>query len=186
VAAARERRQHQRQQRERVEEAAKLCSEVLTAGWQETVADRAADYVTQATLRRLVRRRLKRQCKALAQLASTILAGRQHSHELIGRSAGWLVSCLGGSEVTQVFARELASRLPLPSDARLIAVGRGLQITGVLLCVFEGRELTRCQCFIDLAVTESTERVKRILVAALDDWSGLAAFPPSRRTHTWT
>ncbi len=121
---------------------------------------------------------------ALAQLASAILTGKQKSHDLVGRSAGWLVSRLGGNEVTQVFARELASRLPLPSDANLIAVARSLQVTGVLLCVFDGRDLTRCQCFIDLAVTESTARVKAILVAALDDWTGLAAFPPTQGVHT--
>ncbi len=92
VAAARERRERERRQRQRVEESASLCSEVVTSGWQEAVADRAADYVTQATLRRLVRRRLKRQCKALPQLASAILAGKQKSHDLVGRSAGWLAS----------------------------------------------------------------------------------------------
>jgi len=104
---------------------------------------------------------------------------------LAGLRGGWRPR-LRGNEVTQVFARELASKLPLPSDAKLIAVARGLQITGVLLCVFDGRDLTHCQCFIDLAVAESTARVKAILVAALDDWTGLAAFPPSQRVHTST
>ena len=35
-----------------------------------------------------------------------------------------------------------------------------------------------------LAVAESKARVKQLLVAALDDWTGLAAFRPSTRART--
>lgn len=185
VAAARQRRRWERQKRDRVEEAAKFCSDVLTAGWQDAVTDRVAGYITdKATRRRLVRRRPKRQCTALAQLASAILAAKQKTHDLVGRSTEWLASYFGAGEVAQVVARELASKLPLPSDAQFVAVARGLQITGILLCVVDGRELIRCPCFIDLALAESKARVKQILVAALDDWTGLAAFRPSNRART--
>jgi hypothetical protein len=120
----------------------------------------------------------------LARLASAVLAGKEKSHDLIGRSAGWLVSRLNGSEIAQVFARELVSKLPLPTDPKLVAVARSLQVTGVLLCAFDRRDLTHCQCFIDLALIEAGSRVKSILTAALDDWTGLAAFPPTQRTPT--
>jgi hypothetical protein len=96
----------------------------------------------------------------------------------VGSFAGWLTSLIGGDEVTKAFARELATRIPLPPDARLVAVARGLQVTGVLLCVANGDDLTRCQCFIDLALAETKTRVKKILLAAVDDWTGLAAYPP--------
>ncbi len=158
---------------------------MLTGSWQDAVTDRVASYITSpATRRRLVRRRPRRQCRALALLAAAILAGKQQAHDLVGQSAGWVVSRLGAGEVAQVVARELAARLPLPSDAQLVAVARGLQITGILLCVVDGRDLTRCPCFIDLALAESKTRVKQCLVAALDDWTGLAAFRPSTRAHT--
>jgi hypothetical protein len=41
-----------------------------------------------------------------------------------------------------------------------------------------GRELTNCQCFIDLALTESKEQVKQILIAGMSGWTGLARFGP--------
>jgi hypothetical protein len=64
------------------------------------------------------------------------------------------------------------------ADAKLVATARGVQVTGVLLCLANGDDLTRCQCFIDLALTETKTRVKKVLVAAMTDWTGLAAFPP--------
>jgi hypothetical protein len=32
-----------------------------------------------------------------------------------------------------------------------------------------GRELTGCQCFIDLALTESKDQVKRIFIGGMSD-----------------
>lgn len=63
-------------------------------------------------------------------------------------------------------------------------MARGLQITGILVCVVDGQDLIRCPFFIDLALAESKARVKQILVAALDDWTGLAAFRPSTHART--
>lgn len=60
-------------------------------------------------------------------------------------------------------------------------VARGLQVTGILLCLVDGRDLTRCQCFIDLALAETKSRVKQILLAAMDDWTRLATYTPSSR-----
>jgi hypothetical protein len=60
----------------------------------------------------------------------------------------------------------------------MTAVARGMQITGVLLCVMGGRDLTKCQCFIDMALTESKERVNQILVGGMSDWTSLAWFTP--------
>lgn len=77
----------------------------------------------------------------------------------------------------RAFTRELATNIPLPYEARAIAVARGAQITGVLLCAINGEDLTRCQCFIDLALEETKTVVKKILLAGADDWVGLAAFP---------
>ena len=44
------------------------------------------------------------------------------------------------------------------------------------MCVMDNRDLTRCECFIDLAMMETREQVKRMLVAAMSDWTGLARF----------
>jgi hypothetical protein len=38
----------------------------------------------------------------------------------------------------------------------------------------ENTPLDRCQCFIDLALAETKERVKQVLATALDDWTARA------------
>jgi hypothetical protein len=40
------------------------------------------------------------------------------------------------------------------------------------------QDLTHCQCFIDLALNETKERMKKLLAAAVDDWAHLARFTP--------
>lgn len=38
--------------------------------------------------------------------------------------------------------------------------------------------LTECECFIDLALAETKERVNQILVASMSDWTSLKKFAP--------
>lgn len=169
--------------KKRVEDAATFCAELLTDGWQKTVENKAAEYVGERTLRRLSRRR-RRHCKLLAKFAADVLAGKKWAHDVVGSLVQWLVSLLGGNWFVQVLARKLASKLPLPWDAKLIAVSRGIQIIGVFLCVANDRDITKCQCFIDLAVEETKTRVKQILATAFDDWTELKNFPLKSRTST--
>ena len=60
----------------------------------------------------------------------------------------------------------------------MIAVARGIQVAGILLCVMDNRDLTKCECFIDLALAETKEQVNQILVAAMFDWASLVRFRP--------
>jgi hypothetical protein len=121
----------------------------------------------------------RRNCKALARLAAAVLERRQKLHELAGRSFGWLTGRLGAGDVTRAFAAELAANISLgPIDAKAIALARGLQVSGVVLCVMDQNDLTKCQCFIDLALSETKQRVHAILVAGMSDWAGLARFGP--------
>lgn len=60
----------------------------------------------------------------------------------------------------------------------MIAVARGVQVAGILLCVMDDRELAKCECFRDLALAETKERVKQILMAGMSDWTNLARFRP--------
>jgi len=85
---------------------------------------------------------------------------------------------LGAGSAARAFTEELISNIPLPIDAKMIAVARGVQVAGILLCVMDNRDLTKCECFIDLALVETKERVDQILVAAMSDWAGLARFRP--------
>ena len=162
-----------------VEEAATFCGELLMDGsWQKTVASRATGYVSDPTWKGLFGGRRTTRCKILAKLAADILTGKQWVHNALGSIGGWVMSLLGSSKFEQSLVRELIKRLPLPWDAKLIATARGIQITGILLCLADGRDLTRCECFIALALEETKTRVKKILAAALSDWVHLAEFPP--------
>jgi hypothetical protein len=99
-------------------------------------------------------------------------------HKSVGSLFGWIAGALGAPDLARAFAEELASNIPLPSDVKMIAVARGLQIAGVLLCVMDGRDLAKCECFIDLALAETRERLNQILSGAVSDWANLARFPP--------
>lgn len=115
----------------------------------------------------------------MAALAKDILAGKQKLHDLVGMVAAWLFSLINRRRFAHDLVRELTSRIPLPWDAKMVAVARGIQITGILFCLSAGRELHQCQSFADLALTETKERLKHILKAAADDWIRLADFPPA-------
>jgi hypothetical protein len=167
----------ERRRQERVEKAAEYCVAVLNDGWAAVVSERATEYVTEETWNKLFNRRRRRRCKRLAQMAAAILAGKKMLHDLVGAIAAWLAALLGGDRIVQTFARQLASNIPLPPDAKMVAAARGLQVTGVLLCLVNGDDLTKCQCFIDLALAETKTQVKKILLAAMEDWTALAQFP---------
>ncbi|MGZ0146763.1 hypothetical protein ACXJJ3_06800 [Kribbella sp. WER1] len=123
-----------------------------------------------------MRSRRRRHCHALAEIAKSILAAKDAAHALVGRLGGGLLSLLGFGGLPRRFARELIERIPLPFDTKAVAAARGVQVTGVLLCVLNGDDLERCQCFIDLALEQAKTAIKKILTTALDDWTQLGAF----------
>jgi hypothetical protein len=164
--------------RERIKAAADYCSDLLMEGWSETVAERAADYVSDQAWNRIFRSR-GNQCKTLAQLARQALAVKDQLRDLLGSVVAWILSLIGVGAAAREFAGELATNIPvLPVDAKLIAVARGLQVTGIALCVIREENVTRCQCFVDLALAETKTQVRKILVTALGDWAQLAEFSP--------
>jgi hypothetical protein len=162
--------------KKRVEEAQDFCVDVLTDGWQDAVEARVADYITTDALRRISKRQ-RNACKSLATFASKVLDCKDRLHEAVASVVRWIVALLTGNWAVQVIARKLATKIPLPWDAKMVAVARGIQVIGVLVCLNDGRDLTHCQCFIDLAINETKERVKQILATAVGDWRNLARFP---------
>lgn len=168
----------QERERERVREAAEFCADSLSGGWKEAVADRITGYAG-STWPRLRRSHRKRNCKALARIARSILEAKAQIHKAVGGMFGWATGALGAGGAARAFIEELASNIPLgPIDAKMVAVARGVQVAGIVLCVMDDADLTECQCFIDLALAETKERVNQILVAAMSDWTGLARFTP--------
>jgi hypothetical protein len=151
---------------------------LLTDGWQAAAVGQVTGYA-ESTWERLMRSRRKRNCKALARIARSILETKTQLHNAVGRLFGWVTGAFGAGDAARAFSEELASNIPLaPLDAKMIAVARGVQVAGILLCVMDNRDLTTCECFIDLALAETKERVNQILVAAMSGWTGLARFGP--------
>ncbi|WP_141580495.1 hypothetical protein [Actinomadura sp. WMMA1423] len=149
---------------------------MISVAWRDAVTHRASQYVSEDTWLQMVSRRRHRKCTLLAELASAIFNGKDAIHGFVGSLAGEVAFIFGAGRVVKTFARELASRLPLPMETELVAVARALQVTGVLLCSLNGDDLTRCQCFIDLALAETKENVGNLLAAAMNDWVNLGSY----------
>jgi uncharacterized protein (DUF1778 family) len=167
--------------RERIKKAADYCSDVLTDGWVNAVAAQATEYVTDETWHRIFRSR-SNQCRMLARIAQRILAAKEQLHDWLGDFLAWLLSLVNIGTAAREFAGELAANIPIPPiDLKIVAVARGVQVAGVVVCVARGEDLTECQCFIDLALMETKTKVKKILVAAMSGWIRLAYFPPKEQ-----
>ena len=159
-----------------------FCGDVVTNGWEEVVAGRAADCITPKTWNRLFHGRRQGDCKVLADMAKALLDGKKALHEVIGSFVSRIVGWFGGGNVERSVAKELAKRILIPGvDHEVPIVARGLQIVGIVLCLSQNIPLNRCQSFIDLALTETKERVKQILVGAMDDWTR----PTPRMLAAW-
>lgn len=163
------------QERKRVEKAAELCADLISSGWRETVADQIEAYAP-TTWVRLRRSNHRRTCRALARMARFVLKTKTLAHKGVAKLAGWVVGGFGADDVVQAFAEELATSIPLPTDAKMVVVARGLQVAGVLLCVMDGKPIEHCDCFIDLVRAETEERVKQMLIAGMSDWGELGRF----------
>jgi hypothetical protein len=163
-----------------------LFADVLADGsWEQEVADRLTDRAGDAW-QRLTRSRRKRSCKKLAQMARTILKTRDQIHLLFAELTGKALSVAGVRGPALDFTKELVKRIPIgPVDAKLIAAARTIQIAGIVLCLMDERDLTRCDCFIDLALTETKERVSQILGTRLANWARLAEFGPTPSAATY-
>jgi hypothetical protein len=173
--SARPQKSSTQQERERLKNRAELCIDVIDDGWREAVANRVASYVTKATWRQLSRGHRRGDCQELADLAAILLGMRDMVSDAISDLAG----ALGFGPIVQAFAHQLTDKIPLGPDAHLVALARGLQMTGILICVSGGRELTRCPCFRDLSRSETQIQLHDLLIAAMSDWRELKDFPPA-------
>lgn len=162
-------------ERERVQAAADFCADVVADGsWEQVVADRLTDRAGDAW-QRLTRSRRRRNCKKLAQMARTILKAKDQIHQLAAELAGQAASVADVRGAALDFTRELVKRVPIgPVDAKLTATARAIQMAGIVLCLIEERPMNRCDCFIDLALAETKERVSQILETRLANWAELA------------
>jgi hypothetical protein len=160
------------QEQDRVERAVAFCADTLTESWESAVGTQVADCISPEVWNRLFGGHRDQTCKALADMAKGLLDGKEALHDFVGSAAERLAGDIGLEPVDRAVVKELAKRIPIPViDQKIVMVARSLQMIGILLCVGEGRPLNRCQCFIDLALAETKERVKEILTDATKDWA---------------
>ncbi|MBO0515268.1 hypothetical protein [Streptomyces beijiangensis] len=139
-------------------------------GGSAAIAERAAEYVSDETWNALVKKHRRGGCDELAELARAILDGKKQLHALVGRAAGGLLGIFGRSRIERAYAVEFASRIPLPTDVKMAAAARALQIAGIYVCLLGAGDLSRCACLKDVFETEGKDRVKKLVQGAVEDW----------------
>lgn len=137
------------------------------------VADQAAQYVGDKIWLQLTRDWRGRNCGGLARLARAALDGKDWLHGGIGNLAASFLELMDVPRIVRLFGKEVAKRIPLGVDQPLSAAARAMQVAGIVICVLNDRDLTRCECFIDVVVSEGKERLKQLMVAAVHDWKDL-------------
>lgn len=155
-------------ERQRLDEAAALCADMMVNGLSDAIAERLTQHVSANTWERLVSGWSVRRCQSLAELARAMLWGRDILHEFAGQAAELITGLLGRSKVERTFAHELLDRLPLPVDQELTATARALQVTGVYLCFSHGWKLTECACFSDVIRDGGQSLMKLLTKEAMD------------------
>jgi hypothetical protein len=169
-------------QEARLRAAAKYVVGALYPGWPDDICERVAKYVTDRTWKRIRRGWRDGRCQRLAQLARDILNGKHTLHQIAGWAASKTTRLLGGQKIEQVFAAELAQRLPQPTDRPLDTLAKSIRITGITLCAAAGRDLNKCACFRDLAQAETNRQVERLLLNAADNYWATHYQPPTTDT----
>ncbi|MFC4565640.1 hypothetical protein ACFO4E_27600 [Nocardiopsis mangrovi] len=163
-----------REQQDRVERAVAFCHDALTTDIQQAAVKQALQFANDEHMRRFLKGRRQYSCESLAVLARSILQGKDDLHSRIGWLAESVAAYFGRPPLERKLAQHLAERIPIPSiDEPLVAVSRGLQMTGIAICLPTEPGLVRCACFIDVVLTEGRERVKSIIATAAGDWAGL-------------
>jgi hypothetical protein len=154
------------------EAAASLLAEILTEGVKPTLADRATDRVVDYLGWPGARYQRRRKwtdldCQLLADTAQAVLGLKRRSHEVVGTAVEQLLP-----PETPRFHRHLvkkiAKKLPLPWDAKLAAIARGLQVFGIWMCMVQDR-LERCACLRMLGPQVIKEHVKRYIEELLEE-----------------
>lgn len=153
-----------------IAEAVAYVDTAVSSNAIDAAANRAAAYAGDQIWSRLTKGWTGRNCKGLARLARAALDGKDWLHGRIGALVEYLLLLLQAPRIVRLFGKEIARRFPLPLDHQLIVVARGMQLAGIVICALNGRDLAKCECFVDLVLREGKERVVQLLYRASGDW----------------
>jgi hypothetical protein len=157
-----------------VTEAVDFVQAAVSSGALSAAASRAEYYAGDKIWSQLTKDWSGRNCRWLAHLARITLDGKDWLHGRVGKVVVVGLELLGMPHIVCLFGKELAQRIPMPWDHQLVVVARGMQIAGITICVLQGKELARCSCFVDVVVAEGKERMRQIVVKAVDNWRELS------------
>ncbi len=158
--------------------AAERCARALGGDAATAVAERVTEYASERTWRALRRNHSAAGCKEMAELARGLLAGFEKIHNLIAHLVDRALVLLGRNGAERMFARELATRIPLPLEDQVRVAARGLQVAGIWLCLSEGIDLLDCACMRSVLMDEGSEFLDQLVSDAVGDWQYLPAGPP--------
>ncbi|MCX4688592.1 hypothetical protein OG401_30575 [Kitasatospora purpeofusca] len=160
--------------RAETDSAVRACAQ-LVGGGGDVIAAQAVRYVAPETWSALVERHRGKGCDALAAFARALLDGKKSLHGMFGNVVGRLLAALGRPRIEQAFARELATRVPLPFGQEVALAARGLQAAGIFVCFTGGAVMGDCACLQDLLAHEGRAKFENLLQGALQDWAELPA-----------
>lgn len=156
------------------EASAAFVAAVLTDGFNPALAGELSDRVTEYLGREQKRRLHKRDqasvdCTLLAEAARAILALKQKTHQAVGEAAGQLLDRVVRDlpRFHRLLVKKVVEKLPLPWDAKLAAIARGLQVIGIWICLV-GDRLEQCECLRMLGIAVVKEQAEQAVKELLD------------------
>jgi hypothetical protein len=159
-------------------QAAILCSNAILG--QDVLAafeSQITDYVSTEVINELAEHWDGKSCEDLAKIARGLLGIKGHLIKILQVALNWTMEKTGVGPFPRLVACQLIAAIPLPWNAKLVAVARVLQVTGICLC-FSHDRLMECRCLHDLVQFESMQAISHLLTGAIHDWREIAERMP--------
>jgi hypothetical protein len=159
-------------------EAATLCSNAILG--QDVLAafeSQITAYVSSEVINELMEHWDGKSCEDLAKIARGLLGLKGYLTKLLQVALNWIMEKTNIGIFPRLVACQLVAAIPLPWNAKLVAVARVLQVTGICLC-FSHDRLLECRCLHDLVQFESMQAIGHLLTGAIHDWREIAERMP--------
>jgi hypothetical protein len=124
-----------------------------------------------------------KQCRKLAKSARKLLKTKNLVHQILSYLVDRLLLTLGYSSPARIFVCELVCRLPVPFYSKIAAAARIIQMSGICLCYMNGRDLTECECMIDLLRFETKQGVSQLMATGFEELSEMADRMPEPQSQ---
>lgn len=163
-------------------QAAILCSNAILG--QDVLAafeSQITDYVSTEVINELTEHWDGRRCEDLAKIARGLLGLKGYFTKILQVALNWIMKKTGFGTFPRLVACQLLGAIPLPWNAKLVAVARVLQVTGICLC-FSHDRLKECRCLHDLVQFESMLAIGHLLTGAIHDWREIAERMPEPKS----